>query len=329
MGFEALRPERPGKGVSDMFKRSLQLSAVACAMWSALAFAQNPTEPAEPKNPPEAGQPTEQPRRPRAMGRAASAEHQLALLTDRLKLDETQRGQIGPLLQSQEALIQELRTKTQPTPEEREALRNIRVQMEEAGRAQDKVRMNELRDQMASMQKTRRERIAPIRAQLEEADKALHDNIYQLLRPEQQEKFEEVWKERRIPPGARRDGPVRNVRALKSIVERLPDLTEEQKAQIKTLFEEFQKSQRERPEGDKPSGDQPGRPDREARQKQAMERMKKLHDDVIAVLTPEQKAKVEETLKGKRARRERPPRDRDDRPGERRDGDEKTPPRQG
>jgi Spy/CpxP family protein refolding chaperone len=82
------------------------------------------------------------------------------------------------------------------------------------------------------------------------------------------------------------------------------------------LFEEFQKSLKE--VGNTPSDDKSdsARLDRQARQKLYKERQEKLFDDVIAVLTPEQKAKVEETLKGKNRRPERGPR------GERPNGDE-------
>lgn len=280
--------------------QSVRMSGLAVLLCASIALAQTPPKPNQPTDQPKVDKPDRE-RRPRPMARGASAEVQLKALTEQLQLDELQRAEVAKLLEAQQVLIRDVRRQNQRTPEEIEAWRQIKEDMDAAMQAGDKAKMEELRLKSQDMHKARRERIAPALQQLEQAEQTVHDDVAKLLRPDQIEKFETVWKERKLARGAR-NGPVRNPRALKDIVERLPDLSAEQKTQVSALFDEYQKSLREASKTETGDSQDAAQRNREARQKLYRERQEKLFDDVIAILTPEQKASIEKALKGKSRR---------------------------
>src|SRR6185436_11487263 len=126
--------------------------------------------------------------------------------------------------------------------------------------------------------------------------KVLHDGIESQLRDDQKADFGKMWQERMDQQRRGPGGPDRGPAALKSVVDKLDDLTADQKAQLETVFKTFHEANK----------DKSGPPSPEAG--------RKLHEDVIAVLTEGQKAKVEKALEGQRGRGDREGRPRRGRP---------------
>lgn len=279
-----------------MIHRQLSCGVLGILLIASVGIAQTPPDSPKPSDERRPGARERGPRREPPFARIGDVKVQLAMLTEKLELDEAQQTEITKILEARNEKVRELREQTERSPEEVEAMRALREEMDAAMKANDRERMEVLRKKADQMYREREERNAPARQKLLETEKALHDDIVATLRPEQVEKFEEVWKQRMVRPGGR-EGPVRNPRALKSIVEGLKDLSDEQKETIDGLFAAFRESVQRRPE--RPEGqERPSRADREAREKDMQEKTEKLFNDVIAVLTPEQKAKVEEALRG-------------------------------
>ncbi len=212
---------------------------------------------------------------------------ELAQMTEKLKLDEAQQASIGKLLEDQQTKMNDMREKMRPTDEQREKMDAMREEMRRRARAGDDAKMQELRGQMREAMGGRMEEM---RKTMEENHKALHDGITAQLRDDQKADFDKMWQARmdqmRRGPGGP-GGPDRGPAALKSVVDKLDDLTADQKTQIETIFKTFREATK----------DKSGPPSPEVG--------RKLQEDVMGVLTEGQKAKVEKALEGQRGRRER------------------------
>jgi len=287
-----------------MFRRLFSTSAFALCVLSTLCLADPPADGGEGKDgaqPPrerreegrrrfraeggERGEGRRGPGRPGFGPQRFDPKAELIQLTEKLKLDEGQQAAIGKILEDHEKVMTEQREKMRPTDEQREKMEAMREEMRAAREAGDETKMQELRGQMREAMGGRMEEM---RKTMEANQKAMHDGIVAQLREDQKPEFDKMWKarmERRGPGGP--GGPDRGPAALKSIVDKLEDLTTDQKAQIETLFNAFRESQK----------DKSGRPNPEVN--------RKLHDDVMGVLTEGQKATVEKALEGQRGRRER------------------------
>ena len=234
---------------------------------------------------------------------------ELARMTETLKLDETQQASIGKVLEDAQTKMTEQREKMRPSDEDRAKMDAAREEMRAAREAGDDAKVKELRDKMRESMGPRMEEA---RKAMDEIHKTMHDGIVAQLRDDQKPQFETMWAERMAMrrggpdgPGAPNRGPL----ALKSIVDKLDDLTADQKQQIETLFTTFRDANK----------DKTARPSPEA--------TKKLQADVMAVLTDGQKAKVEKALTGNRrgpggpgGPGERPRRPRGDKPEEKHEG---------
>lgn len=222
---------------------------------------------------------------------------ELAQMTEKLKLDEAQQASIGKLLEEHQAQMEAQREKMRPSDEERAKMDSMREEMQAAREAGDDAKMQELRGKMREAMGGRMEEM---RKTMEANQKTLHDGIESQLREDQKADFSKMWQERMQQRGPRgQGGPDRGPAALKSIVDKLDDLTADQKQQIKTVFENFQEANK----------DKSGPPSPEVG--------RKLHEDIFAILTDGQKAKVEKALEGQRGRR-----DREGRPRRQRGNDE-------
>ena len=281
-----------------MFRRLFSTSAFALCVLSTLCLAEPPADAGDKKEGDKpAGEQREGGRRRfRAEGedrgegrrggrrgmemRRFDPKAELAQMTEKLKLDEAQQTSIGKLLEEHQSKMTEQREKMRPSEEEQAKMGELRDEMQAAREAGDDAKVQELR---GKMRETMGARMEGMRKTMEENQKALHDGIVTQLREDQKADFTKLWQERserRRGPG----GPDRGPAALKSIVDKLDDLTADQKQQLEVLFKTFRESTK----------DQSGPPSPEVG--------RKLHEDVMGVLTEGQKEKVQKTLEGQRRR---------------------------
>lgn len=262
-----------------MQTRTLVLGGMMLLIATAVCAAQ---EPAQPQEPPQDRKP--QPKMNRAHG--DRSEGMLQLLVRELNLDEAQQNQVRALLEEHRNREYELRTSNTIPPELQEKTAKVRQEMMRAREAGDADKLKELREELQSLQKEREAHLQPIKVKLDESQEQLHDQILSTLRDDQKARFLEVWDDQLTTPDAY-GGPVRNPRVLKSQVDKLPDLSPEQKKQIDALFEQFRRTSRD---------------PQSAGLKARKDLHRKLYDDVFALLTAEQREKVEKALEGKRHR---------------------------
>lgn len=305
-----------------MFRRLFATSAFALCVFSTLCLAQPVPDGGGDKGDQPAGDREGGRRRFRAEGgprgegfrgpggprgfemRRFDPKAELAQMTEKLKLDEAQQASIGKLLEDHQAQMEAQREKMRPSDEERAKMDEMREEMQAAREAGDDAKMQELRGKMRETMGSRMEEMRKI---MEANQKALHDGIEAQLREDQKVEFGKMWQERmaRRGPGGR-GGPDRGPAALKSIVDKLDDLTADQKAQLEVVFKNFRDATKDQ---SGPPSPQVGR---------------KLHEDVMAILTDGQKEKVEKALEGQRPRRDRE--GRGDRPRRPRGDDERRDP---
>ncbi|HVP13479.1 MAG TPA: hypothetical protein VMV94_20060 [Phycisphaerae bacterium] len=209
-------------------------------------------------------------------------ENLLQRLTTDLKLDEAQQGQVKDILDALRKTEYELRTSVTVPQELVERMKKAREDMRQASEAGDQERKNQLRGELMAMQKEREESMKPVQEKIEQNQEQFHDQILAVLRDDQKERFEEIWDEH-MATSESSGGAARNPRMLKAQVDKLRDLTPDQKKQLDKLFEDFRKAGREQQQ------QQQGLKGRK-------DLTKKLYDDVIALLTPEQKEKLEKAL---------------------------------
>lgn len=240
--------------------------------------------------------------------RARSADAQLERLSEALKLDETQKNEIGALLKAHEGKMREIRDSFRPTEEEKAEMDSLREDMRAARETDDKEKMAECRERMRAARDARTKRMEPARDAIETAESNLHDAILPKLNEDQLKAFEEIWQEVMAPRGGARRGGKYDPRLLQRAVSRAKGLSAEQETAIEALFAEFRENERS---SRKDRAKKPGNSDeketgkngrRSRRRAQDDTQTKKLYDDVMAVLTEEQRKEVESTLKRTRGR---------------------------
>src|SRR3989442_1435537 len=104
---------------------------------------------------------------------------------------------------------------------------------------------------------------------------AIHEQVKKelsaIMRPEQAAGFEQFWTQQLAALHRDRAGPERSARALKVILDRMDDLTVEQRQFIDTLFRAYRDAERQ---GNAAAGGS----DQKARAEQEKSRIKKLYD---------------------------------------------------
>ena len=256
----------------------LVASALALMVSSSFLFAQSPgTEAQEPSD-----QQTEDPIRKRAMRSRNDPMALLDAVTEGVGLDEAQRLQAEQFISEHRSKLMEIRASFQPSSELNEKTRALLDQLRTAQQNGDTEAVRIVSDQLRELRKERMAHQAPMREKMAEASKTLHDQIEALLRPDQKEKFEEIWTER-MDPGARYRGRQRSPQALKAMVDRLPGMTDAQKAQIEQHFRTYRESIKNEP------ADSPVR----------KQMTNQLYDSVTALLTPEQREIVVSQMAGR------------------------------
>lgn len=206
----------------------------------------------------------------------------LDLMTEELSLDETQRLETERLLGENRKKLLEVRASFKPPAEGMDRTRALVEQLRLAKQAGDSEAMRLATEQLREIQKEREAQLAPMRQKMADIQQELHDQIAAILREDQKEKFEQVWDERMGQNTAFR-GRVRSPQALKAMVDRLPDLSEDQKTQIDQQFRNYHESVK-----DQPSSSQ-------AREQST----KLLYDSVTALLTPEQRETITRQMAGR------------------------------
>ena len=263
-----------------MVTRYLRLGGVAVLLSASLCLAQ--AGPGGPGGRPEGG-------RPRgggpggALGRlplAGDWKPQLDRLATDLKLDDTQKAEAEKVFKAHEDKMRELTEQFKQPPEEMAKMQEIRKALREADEAGNTAESQKLREEMRGIQEARRVRLQPVMEKVDAAQKEQHDGLVALLHPEQKEKFEQIWQE--WEEARRPNFMQRSPQALKRIVDRITDLSDDQKKKIDGLFDEFKKTTRETKE------DSP----------EYKKLVEKLYTDVMAVLTPQQQEKASAALRG-------------------------------
>lgn len=203
------------------------------------------------------------------------------ILVKELDLDKRQEAVIRKIFDKFYKTNRELRESSRPTPETEEELKELRERVREARMAGDEQRLRELRERRRELQEGRRKRHAPFRERREAAMQQLHDQIIEVLRRDQKDRFEEIWQQWADPRKLR--PPLRSPRALRVVVDKLPDLTPELKQEMDVVFDRHMRATH---------GLEKNSPEYQSLNK-------RLYDDVIALLGPKQKDRVEKHLSGR------------------------------
>jgi len=163
-------------------------------------------------------------------------------------------------------------------------LEAIDKELLEANKANDAAQVRALSDSRREIQDLMDGWTPELRKHFDDVNAKYRGAVRDLAAPDKVDRLDEILDATQdvLPHRARR-GPVRSPRALKAIVDRLGDLTPEQRRSVDGLFEQFREAQR-------------GTAGRE-HDKDAATR--KLYDDVFAVLTDGQKTRVEQQLAGR------------------------------
>ncbi len=212
-------------------------------------------------------------------GRERSAEAQIERLIQELKLDEQQTAEVRKIYKEHEEKMREIHESFRQDPEEMEKMAQLREEMRAAREADDRDKIQEVRKKMQAVQEERRAKMAPLREKLLAADAERHERLLAVMHPDQKAAFEKIWQE--WTQFQRPFVSLRNPRVLKEIVDKLPDLSLEQREQVEPLFREFQKAVREQ----------------EDQSAEFRRLAAKLYEDVTKLLTPEQKAEVDRQLR--------------------------------
>ncbi len=198
-----------------------------------------------------------------------------------LKLDASQISQIDQLVAENEKLMVALRDQMKMPPESIEAMTRLREELNKAQEANDQAKLKETGDKMQQMRTEFTERTKPVRERMTNMQNQFRDKMRGVLREDQREGFDRIWLDRNS--GDMRSRMRQNPRMLKAMVDRVPELTSEQKTQIDDLFKQHNEAEK-------------GLKDRAARE-QASQR---IYDAVMTILTPAQRAELDSRMSGRR-----------------------------
>jgi len=260
-----------------MSARFLVLLSLTPALTTALALAQPATTAPAPR--PDAGL-----SRP---GRIAPDEHMLYFesMKTAVGMDAEQAEKLKGLLKSADDDFRAARTDMIPTPEVRARMSDTIKEIEAAKKAGDSQKELALIEERTQIIKTMIAKRQDMIERMKQRDDMLMREISEILRPEQHEAFRSFWPVRN--PAARNlqpdpyDGLIRSPVALKAAVDRLGDVTSDQKSQIEDAFKAHQEA---------------GRSTTQAAEQAKAAGLRKLYNDVFAVLTDGQGQRVKQEL---------------------------------
>jgi len=202
-------------------------------------------------------------------------------------MDEAQKTKLKALLTAADEDFVHLRDEIKPTDDTRKKMADNLKAMQEAKKAGDQNKEMEVRRERTRMAAEFTEKRQLMIEKMKARDEALHTEIVAMLRPEQVEKFETVWKDKQILLDVGPRGPLfstdRNPRALKAAVDRLPDLTPDQKAGVEAAYKTYQEAARA--------------PSMRTNREESNKAIQALYDQVLGLLTQGQREKVQAELK--------------------------------
>ena len=201
-----------------------------------------------------------------------------------LNLDASQTGELTKIVEEQRKLVAQMQEQMRPTPETMKKQKEMADKMRRAREANNQAEIKEASDQLQALRKDNEDRIRPAREKMTQSTEALHDKLKSILREDQKEGFERIWEAQKAGPYGRRIMS-QNPRVLHAAIGRLTDLTAGQKTQVEELFKQNEAATK----------DQRGTAAEPLNQK--------LYDAVMALLTPEQREKVESRVGSNRSPR--------------------------
>ncbi len=214
--------------------------------------------------------------RPEPSSSAAMVER----LKSELKLDPAQIEQVDKLAAENEQTMVALRDQMKMPPETIAEMTKIRAELNKVQEAGDQAKMKELGDRLQQMRTEFSERTKPVRERMTNMQTVFKEKVRAIMHDDQREAFDRIWTDRTATDV--RSRLRQNPRMLKAFVDRLTDLTSEQKTQIGDIFKQHQELEK-------------GLKDRVTRE-QAGQRV---YDSVMGILTPAQREQVEARAKGR------------------------------
>lgn len=206
-------------------------------------------------------------------------------------LDDSQKSEVQQLLTAHQQKMNDMRKQFPPATENIEKMTKIRQELKTAREANDKAKMDELMTELANIRKEEEARREPMRKAQDDAREALKGNLAAIMKPDQKQKFETYWSQKMDATHERFGGTARSPQVLKALTDRLNGLSADQKSQLDQLFKGYF-------DAAKRNG---------ANESANDVLVKKLYDDVLNVLNPEQRQQIEAKIKGnQRARGPRP-----------------------
>ncbi len=203
-------------------------------------------------------------------------------MTRELELAEDQQVAVKNLLTEYKDRTLEIRRGFKPSAEYTEKMRGMLNELRDARQSGDNDKVQALTNQLKEMRKDQEAQFEPMRKELAGLQTHLHDQLLAVIHPDKHERFERVWDQymiRRSPQG----GMERNPFILRSLIERLPDLTPEQRDKVNELFKQHTESMRS--------------PDPEDYRTARNRLNTVLYDGLMGLLTAEQRKNVEKELK--------------------------------
>lgn len=201
-------------------------------------------------------------------------------LKTELKLDAAQIEQVDKLAAENEQTMVALRDQMKMPPETIAEMTKIRAELNKVQEAGDQAKMKELGDRLQQIRTEFSERTKPVRERMTNMQTVFKEKVRAVMRDDQREAFDRIWTDRTATDI--RSRLRQNPRMLKAFVDRLTDLTSEQKTQIGDIFKQHQELEK-------------GLKDRVTRE-QAGQRV---YDSVMAILTPAQREQLEARAKSR------------------------------
>jgi hypothetical protein len=205
-----------------------------------------------------------------------------------LTLDDMQAGQIKVMFDQHDKTFQELQEQLAQRPEDTAKMAALREELKVARESGDRDQMLQISEKFREFRKESDNRSIPIRGKMAEAREQLRTGIIGVLRDDQKKKFDELWETNVTRTARGYQGRMRNPQSLRAMVSRLKDMSSTQKTQVDEFFALY-----------KATIDDPNNKPADRTMAE-----KRLFDQVLNALTPEQREKVESQLIGRRGRRE-------------------------
>ncbi|MBI5764458.1 MAG: hypothetical protein HZA51_13130 [Planctomycetes bacterium] len=197
-----------------------------------------------------------------------------------LKLDPAQSEQVDKLAVENEQIMAALREQMKMPPETIAEMTKIRAELNKVQEAGDQAKMKELGDRLQQLRTEFTERTKPVRERMTNMQSVFKEKVRAVMHEDQREAFDRIWTDRTATDV--RSRLRQNPRMLKAFVDRVTDLTSEQKTQIGDVFKQHQELEK-------------GLKDRVTREQAGL----RLYDSVMAILTPAQREQVEARAKGR------------------------------